>query len=237
MGLNYILSNLFYSENKVDDMEYIKDRKKMVEILIKGNIIKSPEIEAAMLKVPRHRFISGKNHAHAYSDSPQLIGEGQTISAPHMNAMMCEALDLKKGQRILEIGTGSGYHAALLAEIVGPGGRVITIERHGQLAKKSKNILGELGYTNIEVVEGDGTMGYPEKAPYDRILVTAAGPKIPDQLVDQLSADNGIMCIPVGQKQWSQNLIVLKKQRDSISKDSICKVVFVPLIGEDGFAD
>ncbi|MFX0043870.1 MAG: protein-L-isoaspartate(D-aspartate) O-methyltransferase, partial [Candidatus Hodarchaeota archaeon] len=166
---------------------------------------------------------------------------GQTISAPHMNAMMCEYLELKEGEKVLEVGTGSGYHAALCAELVAPKGsdlkgHVYTIERLKELAEGAKLSLKDTGYNNnVTVIHGDGTLGYPEAAPYDKILVTAASPsKIPQPLKDQLK-NGGIMCIPAGSKNFAQNLYIIKKKGDKFETKRVSGVRFVPLIGKFGF--
>ncbi|MDX1799108.1 MAG: protein-L-isoaspartate(D-aspartate) O-methyltransferase, partial [Candidatus Lokiarchaeia archaeon] len=200
-----------------------------------------PEVIRAMLKVPRHKFVPKDAESSAYMDSPLSIGLGQTISAPHMNAMMCEYLELKEGDKVLEIGTGSGYHAALCAELVAPKGsknpgHVFTLERHEKLVKNAKRSLEITGYGNdVTVIHGDGTLGYPEQAPYDKILVTAASPsKIPIPLRDQLK-DGGILCIPAGSKNFAQNLYIIKKHKQEFKSKKITGVRFVPLIGKFGF--
>jgi protein-L-isoaspartate(D-aspartate) O-methyltransferase len=174
-------------------------------------------------------------------DSPLSIGLGQTISAPHMNAMMCEYLQLKEGEKVLEIGTGSGYHAALCAELVAPEnsespGHVYTIERHKKLVDRAIVSLKNAGFENsVTVIHGDGTLGYPEEAPYDKILVTAASPeKVPPPLKNQLK-EGGILCIPAGSKSWGQNLYIVTKKGDDFETEKITGVRFVPLIGEHGF--
>jgi protein-L-isoaspartate(D-aspartate) O-methyltransferase len=220
-------------EKRMDLIDNLKRRG----VLSKSSVIK------AMLKVPRHKFLPKDAESSAYMDSPLSIGLGQTISAPHMNAMMCELLDLKEGDKVLEVGTGSGYHAALCAEIVAPEnslnpGHVYTIERHRELADKAKKALKENGYGDkVTVICGDGTQGYPEQAPYDKILVTASSPKkIPPPLIEQLS-DKGILCIPAGSKEWGQDLFILKKKGTKYDTERITGVRFVPLIGKHGFSD
>ncbi len=171
----------------------------MVEDLFRHNIIHSNNVYNAMLKVPRHKFLPESVWNRAYIDSPLPIGNNQTISAPHMNAMMCQYLELAPNQKVLEIGTGSGYHAALLAELIGSNGHVYTLERYSELAEQAKRILDLLGYRNVSVITADGTSGYPSQSPYDRILVTAAGPEVPPPLLSQLSQNGGILCIPIGE--------------------------------------
>jgi protein-L-isoaspartate(D-aspartate) O-methyltransferase len=196
-----------------------------------------------MLKVPRHRFLPEGAVESAYIDSPLSIGMGQTISAPHMNAMMCELLELKEGEKILEIGTGSGYHAALCAELVAPKhsknpGHVYTIERHEELANTAEKSLINTGYGDVvTVIRGDGTLGYLDKAPYDKILVTASSPKrVPPPLKQQLK-NEGILCIPAGSKDLGQDLYIISKLGKKFEFKKITGVRFVPLIGEWGFPE
>lgn len=214
---------------------YLKQRIEMVDMLKKQKIIISNNVYEAMRKVPRHLFVPEEVQAYAYKDSPQKIGFQQTISAPHMNAMMCEYLEIEFGQKILEIGTGSGYHASLLSELTSSIGQVYTIERIKDLGEKAKRILFDLNYNNISVIIGDGTLGLPEYAPFDRILVTAASPKINRNLLLQLSSDDGILCIPVGKRNSDQELLVIQRKGDNYIKRKVCGVIFVPLIGEKGF--
>lgn len=222
-------------------MNFEEKRKRLVESLKNRGILTKPEVIKAMLIVPRHKFVPKDAESSAYMDSPLSIGLGQTISAPHMNAMMCEYLELSEGEKILEIGTGSGYHAALCAELVAPEnsenpGHVITIERHEELVKNARESLKETGYEHkVTVIHGDGTLGYPKEAPFDKILVTAASPsKIPIPLRDQLK-EGGILCIPTGSKSFAQNLYVIRKQGENFDTKRITGVRFVPLIGKYGF--
>ena len=222
-------------------MHFEEKRKRLVESLKDRGILTKPEVIKAMLVVPRHKFVPKDAESSAYMDSPLSIGLGQTISAPHMNAMMCEYLELKEGDKVLEIGTGSGYHAALCADLVAPKnsenpGHVFTIERYEELVENARRSLKETKYEHkVTVIHGDGTLGYPKEAPYDKILVTAASPtKIPVPLRDQLK-DGGILCIPAGSKSFSQNLYVIKKQGDDFKTTRITGVRFVPLIGKYGF--
>jgi protein-L-isoaspartate(D-aspartate) O-methyltransferase len=222
-------------------MNFEEKRKRLVKSLKDRGILTNPEVIKAMSVVPRHKFLPKDAESSAYMDSPLSIGLGQTISAPHMNAMMCEYLELKEGDKVLEVGTGSGYHAALCAELVAPEnsknpGHVITIERHKKLADNARRCLKETGYENrVTVIHGDGTLGYPQEAPYNKILVTAASPsKVPFPLRDQLK-DGGILCIPAGSKSFSQNLYVIKKHGDKLESTRITGVRFVPLIGKYGF--
>lgn len=216
-------------------MFHTQHRLAMADELKRRKIIITKEVYNAMAKVPRHLFIPEDLHHRAYFDSPQKIKKGQTISAPHMNAMMCEYLEIEAGEKILEIGTGSGYQAALLAELVGSEGQIYTIERHQELATEAKRALFEVGYDNIQVIMGDGTKGLENEAPFDKILVTAAGPKILKKLLLQLNPKNGILCMPVGQRNWNQELYVIQRVEDKYIKQKMGKVMFVPLIGENGF--
>ncbi|MFX1426400.1 MAG: protein-L-isoaspartate(D-aspartate) O-methyltransferase [Promethearchaeota archaeon] len=224
-------------------MNFEEKRKKLVKNLKNRDypVLTKPEVIRAMLKVPRHLFVPKDAESSAYIDSPLSIGSGQTISAPHMNAMMCEYLELKEGEKILEVGTGSGYHAALCAEIVAPvnsenPGHVYTIERHEDLAQKAIINLNKTGYEKrVTVIHGDGTLGHSKEAPYDKILVTAASPKkIPPPLRKQLK-DGGILCIPVGSKNFGQDLYIIKRSGDKFDSKRITGVRFVPLIGKYGF--
>ena len=224
-------------------MNFEEKRDRLVESLKNRDFLSKPEVIKAMLKVPRHLFLPEGAVSSAYIDSPLSIGLGQTISAPHMNAMMCELLDLREGDKVLEIGTGSGYHAALCAEIVAPQnsqnpGQVYTLERHLKLADSARENLSQAGYgESVTVIHGDGTLGYPQEAPYDKILVTASSPKkVPPPLKEQLK-NGGIMCIPAGSKEWGQDLYVITKKENSFDSKRITGVRFVPLIGEWGFPD
>lgn len=224
-------------------MNFEEKRKKLVESLKGRGLLTKPSVLKAMLTVPRHKFLPKDAESSAYMDSPLSIGMGQTISAPHMNAMMCEYLELKEGDKVLEIGTGSGYHAALCAEIVAPKnsrkpGHVFTIERHEDLVKNAKVSLRETGYENrVTVIHADGTLGYSQEAPFDKILVTAASPKkVPPALREQL-IDGGILCIPTGSKNFGQNLYIIKKKGPEFEKKKLTGVRFVPLLGKYGFDD
>lgn len=188
-----------------------------------------------MNNISRHFFVPSEYQNRAYEDHPLQIGKGQTISAPHMNAMMCELLKVKSGDNILEVGTGSGYHAALLSYLTGENGNVITIERHQKLADNAMKVYKKINITNITVIVGDGTLGDPENAPFDKILVTAAGPEVPPPLLEQLSVKKGILCMPVGSRHSFQALYTYTKSEKKIKSKKISGVMFVPLIGKYGF--
>jgi len=212
----------------------INNRKELVEKLIKLGYLKSINIINAFNQTPRENFISISLKEKAYFDSPLEIGFNQTISAPHMIAIMCEALDLKKGQKILEIGTGSGYHAAIVSKIIGNSGFIYTIERHDDLAVKAKENFKRLDIKNIKVCVGDGSEGLEEYKPYDRIYVTCAAPEIPQPLISQLKT-YGQLLIPVG-KLFCE-LILLKKEKNKIITNNLGGCAFVPLIGKYGHKD
>lgn len=211
--------------------EYKTKRKKLVRHLISSGYLSKPEVIDAMLAVERHKFIPRDYTLEAYSDRPLPVGNGQTISAPHMVAMMSELLDVKVASKILEIGAGSGYQAAVLAEIAKKG-EIYTIERIAQLAKFAEKNLKNCGYENVYVIVSDGTLGYEENAPYDRIIVTAGAPKIPDALIKQLG-DGGKMAIPIGDRFY-QDLILIEKNNGKIIEKTHGGCVFVPLIGKNG---
>jgi protein-L-isoaspartate(D-aspartate) O-methyltransferase len=210
------------------------ERRAMVKRLKDSGYVTSDAVLEAMERVPRHEFLPDSMAELAYEDTPLPIGQGQTISAPHMVGMMLEALDLRPGMKVLEIGTGSGYHAALVAELVRPNGKVYTIERIESLGLKARETLERLGYADVvEVVIADGTNGLPEHAPYDRIFAAAAGPQVPEPLKEQL-ADHGVLMVPVGGRMV-QDLILVSRSGDRFYERSMGSVVFVPLIGEHGY--
>ncbi|ADI74639.1 protein-L-isoaspartate O-methyltransferase [Methanohalobium evestigatum Z-7303] len=212
-------------------MEYKEERLRLINSLKYQGL--SQEILDAMYRVPRHLFVPSESQIDAYVDAPIMIGQNQTISAPHMVAMMCDLLDLSEGQVVLEVGAGSGYHAAVISELVGESGHVYSIECIEELVNFSRNNLKNAGYSNVTVIHGDGSEGYPEYAPYDRILVTAGAPDVPDSLLNHLKPE-GILVIPVG--FYFQDLYQIKKELDgSISKNEKGGVMFVPLIGKYGF--
>ncbi|MDD1775910.1 MAG: protein-L-isoaspartate(D-aspartate) O-methyltransferase [Candidatus Methanomethylicus sp.] len=217
-------------------------RNGLVENLRQAGFLKKKEVIAALLKVPREEFIPIGLKDSAYADSPLPSFDGQTISAPHMVAIMCELLDLKPGQIVLEVGAGTGYHAAVCAEIVAPSnlpeplwGHVFAIERISSLVEFASHNLQECGYDNrVSIFKGDGTMGLKERSPFDRILVTAAAPRIPPPLMMQLK-DGGKMVIPVGEVFSVQNLILLVRNSEEFKETAYGGCVFVPLYGKYGW--
>ena len=200
-------------------------RERMVKEQIEGRGIKDPLTLAALRKVPRHLFVPDAATSEAYGDFPLPIGHGQTISQPYIVAFMTEALGLRGGEKVLEIGTGSAYQAAVLAEIAG---KVYTIEIVPELAEQSRERLARLGYRNVEVRAGDGYLGWPEAAPFDAIVVTAAAPRIPEPLKQQL-ADGGRLVLPVGDEH--QELIVVTRRGAAFDERRVLPVRFVPMTG------
>jgi protein-L-isoaspartate(D-aspartate) O-methyltransferase len=222
---------------------YTEKREGLIRRLINSGVIHSPEVIKAMSKVPRHEFIPEEQRDYAYVDSPLSIGRGQTISAPHMVGMMAEALELRRGHKVLEVGTGSGYHAAVVAEVIHPNkglgmGHVYSLEIIPELAQRATINLLKTNYDQkVSVVCKDGSEGYEEQAPYDRIQVTAAAPDIPPPLLEQLNV-NGILVIPVGNRLYFQTLVKVRKISDTKIETETCGgVAFVPLIGRFGFQE
>jgi len=207
-------------------------RERMVARDIAGRDVHDERVLAAMRKVAREAFLPESLREYAYEDTPLSIGSGQTISQPYIVAFMIEALQLNGGEKVLEIGTGSGYAAAVLAEIAGD---VTTVERLRPLADRAAEIFAQLGYRHIHVQRGDGTRGWPADAPYDAIVVTAGGPQVPEALKEQL-AIGGRLVIPVGAGQESQELLrVTRRSATEFGVEEIGGVRFVPLIGEQGW--
>lgn len=202
----------------------------MVRTQLMSRDIKDPAVLRAMRTIPRHKFVDPEYRDMAYTDGPLPIGQGQTISQPYIVALMTQLLELHADDKVLEIGTGSGYQAAILASIAK---EVYTIERHASLAKKASEIFSELGLTNIHVHVGDGTLGLPEYAPYGAIIVTAAAPKIPQALLEQLE-DGGRLVIPVGGR-FGQYLERWRREGDAYTSEGIVPVAFVPLVGRNGW--
>jgi len=211
--------------------EFVATRRAMVQDQIRKRGVLSPRVLEAMLSVPRHEFVPAKFQGEAYADKSLPIGEGQTISQPYMVAVMTEALELSGSDRVLEIGTGSGYHAAVLSLLAR---EVISVEYQASLALSAQKRLMDLGYTNIRVHIGDGSLGFPDAAPYDAILVTAATSTIPGMLADQLHA-GGRLVIPVG-SQGSQNLVQARKEDGNLKSRVLFGCQFVPLLGRHGWS-
>ena len=214
---------------------YEKERENLISRLIRWGYLTKPDIIEAFRKVPRHEFLPANLRDYAYDDQPLPIGHGQTISAPSMIAIMLDSLELKPGQKVLEIGTGSGYNAALVAEMVGPTGKVFTIERIPELAEFGRANLQKTGYGWVNVLIEDGTTGHKKEAPWDRILVTACSPEIPRHLIEQLKV-GGKLATPVGQHYMFQTWSVVEKrsEKDIITRErGGCS--FVPLVGKHGW--
>ncbi len=204
----------------------------MVEHHLKGRNISDPLVLGAMGKVRREAFMPQTMRAFAYDDRPLPIAEGQTISQPYIVAHMTQALGLKGGETVLEIGAGSGYAAAILGEIAG---EVFTIERHKPLADAARKVLHDQGFRNVTVIHGDGTKGLEGHAPFDAIVATAAGPRVPETLKKQLKV-GGRLVVPVGAEGQFQRLVkITRTGRDTFSEEDLGSVAFVPLIGEEGF--
>ncbi len=220
----FLLSLFLFSQLQSQDWERL--RREMVEKQIIARGVKDPRVIQAMLKVERHLFVPPAYRHLAYTDQPLPIGEGQTISQPYIVALMTELLELKGDEKVLEIGTGSGYQAAILAELAQ---EVYTIEIIPKLAVSARKRLEKLGYKNIKVKCGDGYMGWEEYAPFDAIIVTCAPDHIPKPLLEQLK-EGGRMVIPVG--EYYQELILVRKKEGKIIKRSIIPVRFVPMTGE-----
>jgi protein-L-isoaspartate(D-aspartate) O-methyltransferase len=209
-----------------------KEREQMVARQIEGRGLRDPAILAAMREVPREAFVSERHRQFAYDDGPLPILEGQTISQPYVVALMIQMLYLKPEDRVLEIGTGSGYAAAILSRIAS---EVHTVERVESLVHYAQQNLAAVGYENVHVHHGDGTLGWPEYAPYDAIIVAAGGPQIPQALKDQLAV-GGRLVMPVGSEQRAQRLVRLTRlDEDEYEQETLSHVRFVPLIGEQGW--
>ncbi len=230
--LYLIVSSAFGVSCKAEDADpsrFVKQREAMVRVQIESRGITEPATLDALRKVERHKFVPPKYQNKAYEDHPLPIGENQTISQPYIVALMTQVLDLKKNEKVLEIGTGSGYQAAVLAEICN---HVYTIEIIDTLGQRAQKLLADLGYKNINVKIGDGYKGWEEHSPFDAIIVTCAPTHIPEPLKKQL-AEGGKMVIPVG-KTFAQELVLLTKKNGKIRRESIIPVRFVPMLGENG---
>lgn len=214
----------------LDEREYERKRLEMVEYQLKVRGITDPGVLDAMARIPRHLFVAAKLRDRAYHDSPLHIGEGQTISQPYMVALMTEALALTGSEKVLEVGTGSGYQTAILAELAE---FVYSIERIASLAEEARERLETLGYANVDVRVADGSVGLGTNAPFDAILVTAGAPEVPASLCSQL-AEGGRLAVPVGSRSL-QRLHLVKKQHGQLTTTESTGCVFVPLIGGEGW--
>ncbi len=236
LGAGLIMSICFFAmahstapagQNAGQD-RYAPQRSQMVSRDLKGRDIRNPAVLAAMEKVPRHLFVDERLRSQAYADNPLPIAEGQTISQPYIVALMTQYLELKKTDRVLEIGTGSGYQAAVLAEVAG---HVYTIELHEQLAREAEKVLGKLGYSNVSFRCGDGFFGWQDEAPFDAIMLTCAPGRLPRPLIEQL-AEGGRIIAPVGGKLQVQYLLLGTKKKGQLSVKTLDPVRFVPMRGQ-----
>lgn len=211
--------------------DFARERDQMVTEQLEVRGIKDKRVLAAFRKVSRDNFIPLEYKAESYGDHPVPIGSGQTISQPYMVALMTECLDLKETDRVLEIGTGSGYQAAILAELCSG---VYTIERFSSLTERARGVLDELGYSNINLKVGDGSCGWEEYAPYNGIIVTCGAPSVPAPLKEQLAV-GGRLVIPVG-GGFSQTLKIIEREESRFKETEVCGCVFVPLVGKYGWS-
>jgi protein-L-isoaspartate(D-aspartate) O-methyltransferase len=209
---------------------FAAERRAMVEEQLRRRGIHDERVLAAMMEVPRHEFVDPHRVGEAYSDHPILIGEQQTTSQPYMIAAMLQAAKIQPTDKVLEIGAGSGYQTAVLARLAA---QVFAVERHAGLSQQAKQILERMGYANITLITADGSLGLPQAAPFDAIIVAAAAPRVPPALIEQL-AEGGRLAIPVGSEE-DQVLQVVCKQPDGISVERLEGCRFVPLIGKQGF--
>ena len=214
------------SPSGLDESDFERLRRQMVERQLRARGVANERMLAAMSRVPRHRFVNDSARWAAYNDEPLPIGSGQTISQPFMVARMTELAEIDEDSRVLEVGTGSGYQAAVLAELAA---QVWSIERHHELAERARTTLADLGYSNVHVVVGDGSLGLPEDAPFDSIIVTAAAPTVPQALLEQL-ADGGRLVIPVG-GSFGQRLRLVRRRGSDFAATDVLGCRFVPLIG------
>jgi protein-L-isoaspartate(D-aspartate) O-methyltransferase len=205
---------------------FVAERQLMVAGQLQARDITDPRVLAAMGKVPRHRFVPDNLRLLAYADHPLPIGSGQTISQPYIVALMTQWAEVKAGDKVLEVGTGSGYQAAILAELTD---RVFSIELLPELAEDARTRLSDLGYEGVQVRCGDGYKGWPEEAPFDAVLVTATAPEVPSALKEQLK-EGGRLVIPVGPPGWSQDLLLLRKVKGELREEQRVPVRFVPLV-------
>lgn len=215
-----------------DKDRYAINRRTMIDCHLRGRDIHDARVLDAMDQVPRELFIPEKYAGNAYDDNPLPIGMGQTISQPYIVALMTQCLELAGTEHVLEVGTGSGYQTALLAAL---SERVYTIERFNELSEQAQAVLAKLDYCNIDFAIGDGSCGWPETKQFDRIIVTAAVPDIPEPLKDLLT-EGGLIVAPVG-GQWTQELIVAKKHKGRLATKTLCGCRFVKLIGQHGYSE
>jgi len=215
-----------------EDVPFESGRRLMIELQLRRRGIQDERVLEAMFRVPRHEFVPSAYVSAAYDDRPLPIGESETISQPYIVAVMTQASRVEAGDRALEIGAGAGYQAAVLAYL---GAKVYTVERNAKLAQAARERLKRLGYENVEVITGDGSEGYAPAAPYQVILVTAAAPRVPETLLDQL-AEAGRLVIPVGDLHH-QTLFVITRRGNEISQEALDPCQFVPLIGKHGWPE
>ncbi len=215
-----------------------KKREELVEKLCSKGYIKTRKVKSAMLKVPREEFMPPEVRDYAYLDRPLPIGRGQTISAPHMVAIIAEKLELTRGITVLEIGTGFGYNAAVISEIIGASGHVYTMERIPSLAEKAQEIIEKTGYNKqVTIAIGDGTLGCPLKAPFDRVYGTASAPSIPEPLKKQMKI-GGKLIMPLGPPNSFQELVSIQRiSEDEFKSEKLGGVAFVPMIGKHGWPE
>jgi len=212
-------------------MDPKRQRERMVNDQLKARGIADARVLAVMGELPRHLFVEEALAGQAYLDCPLPIGEGQTISQPYIVALMSELLQVEPGMKVLEIGTGSGYQAAVLARL---GADVHTVERIPKLCAAARERLLSMGLFNVHVKQDDGTLGWPSAAPFDRIIVTAGGPEIPQPLIDQLG-QGGRLILPLGATRRSQRLVLVEKSPDGVRQSEVCSVAFVDLVGKHGW--
>ena len=214
-------------------IDFAREREALVRGLVRSGYVKSPAVEGAFRTVPRERFVTPDLQGDAYADTPLPIPLGQTISAPSMIAIMLEEADLRRGFKVLDVGTGSGYNAALLAAIIGAES-VVSIERHAELLDFARGNLAAAGYA-VRLVAGDGTLGYPPEAPYDRIVVTAGAPRIAKSWIAQTKIGGRIVA-PIGRSTFSQTLVIATKTaEDHVVTREGTACAFVPLVGKEGW--
>ncbi|MCX6564819.1 MAG: protein-L-isoaspartate(D-aspartate) O-methyltransferase [Candidatus Aminicenantes bacterium] len=229
-----VLAGVLFSAERPEaaqtgDGIYAARRRAMVTEQLESRDIRDKRVLAVMGQVPRHLFVAPASREYAYGDYPLPIAEGQTISQPYIVALMTQCLELRGGERVLEIGTGSGYQAAVLSLLVS---KVYTIEYHALLAETAAGLLTKLGYSNVEIRSGDGFFGWPENAPFDGIIVTCAARRVPEPLFEQLK-EGGLLVIPVGDTSDVQRLVRVRKVKGKPVEEEITLVRFVPMIGAD----